>query len=207
MTKKRQFTDPNSAATGSVWTPAKLDDVLGDDRPLSKKLVKSKTKADDLVSIVAQWAILTKHIIELDRSPNNARRGESRVCKLALLGHFGGQFFEPLDGVDRRARLVVYGRDKHLATVTDDAHGVFVGIHNMADCEVAEIVGIAGASVANVDALVKLPTMLARVAFGVQQGSECLEFIIAHVPDCGCDLLQPMELATVTYQEERVRAV
>lgn len=57
MTKKRQFTDPASPATGVVRTPAKLDDVLADDRPLSKKLVKSKTKADDLVSIVAKMSM------------------------------------------------------------------------------------------------------------------------------------------------------
>ena len=57
MTKKRQFTDPSFQSTGVIRAPAKLDDVLGDDRPLSKKLIKSKTKADDLVSIVAKMSM------------------------------------------------------------------------------------------------------------------------------------------------------
>lgn len=82
MTKKRHFNDPQSTLSSSPSSVHKLDDILDSETPLSRKLVKSKTQADDLVAIVSKMSMgLGLKTSTTGTRTDNRRTADRRTAK------------------------------------------------------------------------------------------------------------------------------
>lgn len=76
MTKAKNFTDPRRDIEDSKRaTISTLDDIVESDKPLGKKLSKSKSKTDDLVSLIAK---LSNGIMSPKKKKKPAARGRSQ---------------------------------------------------------------------------------------------------------------------------------